>query len=132
MYPSPTLLHTLRRNRALAGAAVSWCMLALAVAVLAPLWSTGPATSDLHQVCSAVGTPGANPAQRNASDAPTGSQLAGGWHCVLCLGGAAPLEAPVLPMLAHSGNSAPIWASDTPAAYSRHAGPAPARGPPAA
>jgi len=125
---SHALFHQLRRARALAALALAWWMLSLAAAVIAPTVSTSPADAPLHQLCSALGVQQSLDQNHTAPSQPSGS----GWHCVLCLGGTAPL-APATAALLTSNTASPFArACATPALYSRHAGPAPARGPPGA
>jgi hypothetical protein len=128
MSPTPSLFHHLRRARALMVGVVAWWALSLAAAVITPALAADPADAPLHQICSALGVQA--PADQNT--APPAEAPHVGWHCVLCLGGAVPLAAG--PSALPPGESASSFAqsSATPALYRRHAGPAPARGPPAA
>jgi len=121
-------LHQLRRSRVLAAWVLAWWTLALAAAVIAPAVSASPADAPLHQLCSALSVQQPLDQNHSAPSQPPGS----GWHCVLCLGGAAPLAAAPAALLTDDSASPCAPACTTPALYSRHAGPAPARGPPAA
>ena len=123
-----SLFHHLRRAPALTAGVLAWCVLSLAAAVITPALATHPADALVHQVCSALGVQ--PPADQNT--APPAETPHGGWHCVLCLGGAVPLAAG--PSALPPGESASPFtrAAATPAPYSRYAGPAPARGPPTA
>jgi len=123
-----SLFHHLRRARALTAGVLAWCVLSLAAAVITPALATHPADAPLHQICSALGVQ--PPADQNT--APPAETPHGGWHCVLCLGGAALVSAAPAP-LPHVDSASPFTrAAATPAPYSRYAGPAPARGPPTA
>ena len=123
-----SLFHHLRRARALTAGVLAWCVLSLAAAVITPALATHPADALVHQVCSALGVQ----PLADQKTAPPAEPPHVGWHCVLCLGGAALGSAAPAP-LPHVDSASPIArAAATPAPYSRHAGPAPARGPPAA
>ena len=127
MSPTPSLFHHLRRARALIVGVLAWWALSLAAAVITPALAADPADAPLHQICSALGVQ--PPADQNT--APPAEPPHVGWHCVLCLGGALPLAAG--PSALPPGESASSFtrAAATPALHRRHAGPAPARGPPA-
>ena len=123
-----SLLHHLRRARALTAGVLAWCVLSLAAAVIAPALATHPADAMVHQVCSALGVQ----PLADQKTAPPAETQHGGWHCVLCLGGAVPLAAGASALPPGESASSFAQASATPALHRRHAGPAPARGPPAA
>jgi len=128
MSHSPSLLPVLHQARALAAGVLAWWLLSLAAAVITPALAANPADTDLHQVCSASGV---QQSGDSGSSAPAQAS-ASGWHCVLCLGGAAPLaSAPAALPRAESANTF-LRIAGSPALFSRHAGPAPARGPPQA
>jgi hypothetical protein len=125
---TPSLFHHLRSARAFTAWVLAWWTLSLAAAVITPALAASPTDADLHQVCSVLGVqPPAEP-HHPASGQPSGS----GWHCVLCLGGGAPLAAAPTALAPGEIARPGARAAATPAPYSRHAGPAPARGPPAA
>ena len=128
MYSTPSLFHQLRRARALTEWVLAWWALSLAAAIATPAVAADPADAPLHQICSALGVQA--PADQNT--APPAEPPHVGWHCVLCLGGAALVSAAPAP-LPHADGASPFTrAAATPAPYSRYAGPAPARGPPGA
>ena len=123
-----SLFHHLRSARALMVWVLAWWALSLTAAVISPALAADPADAPLHQICSALGVQPA--ADQNT--APPAEPPRVGWHCVLCLGGAALVSTAPAP-LPHVDSAAPFTrAAATPAPYSRYAGPAPARGPPAA
>jgi len=125
---TPSLFHHLRSARALMVGVLAWWALSLAAAVITPALAADPADAPLHQICSALGVQPA--ADQNT--APPAEAPHVGWHCVLCLGGAALVSVAPAP-LPHADGASPFTrAAATPAPYSRYAGPAPARGPPAA
>ena len=128
MSPTLSLFHYLRRARALMVGVLAWWALSLAAAVITPALAADPADAPLHQICSALGVQ--PPADQNT--APPAEPPHVGWHCVLCLGGAALASAAPAPLPHVDGASPFARATATPALYSRYAGPAPARGPPAA
>ena len=128
MSPTPSLCHHLRRARALMVGVLAWWALSLAAAVITPALAADPVDAPLHQICSALGVQPSADSNDSAPSAPSSSV----WHCVLCLGGAALVSTAPAP-LPHVDSASPFTrAAATPAPYSRHAGPAPARGPPAA
>jgi len=128
MFCTSDLFHHLRRTRVLAAWVLAWWTLSLAAAVITPVLAAQPSSNPLHQLCSALGTQPSADQSHTVPDAPA----ANGWHCVLCLGGAAPLAAAPTAALAAVGDGDFAPAAATPAPHSRHAGPAPARGPPGA
>jgi hypothetical protein len=128
MFHPSDLFHHLRRTRVLAAWVLAWWTLSLAAAVITPVLAAQPSSDALHQLCSALGTQPSADQNQTTPDAPA----ANGWHCVLCLGGAAPLAAVPAALQAAAGVGHFARAAATPALYSRHAGPAPARGPPGA
>jgi len=126
-YP-PSIFHALRRARRLLGCVVAWWTLSLVAAVITPALAASSDDAPLHQLCSALGAQ--QPAEPNTILPGEPAHL--GWHCVLCLGGAAPAAAtPAQATVSNSGTTF-VRAAAIPAPYSRHAGPAAARGPPAA
>ena len=128
MSPTPSLFHHLRRARALMVGVLAWWALSLAAAVITPALAADPADAPLHQICSALGVQ----PLADQNTAPPAEPPHVGWHCVLCLGGAALVSAAPAPP-PHVDSASPFTrAAATPAPYSRYAGPAPARGPPAA
>ena len=128
MSPTPSLFDHLRRARALTAWVLTWWALSLAAAIATPALAAGPADAPLHQICSALGVQA--PADQNT--APPAESPHVGWHSVLFLGGAAPLAAAPTALPHADGAGTFTRAGVTPAPYSRYAGPAPARGPPAA
>lgn len=128
MTSTASLFHLLRHARAVAAGVLTWWLLSLSAAVITPALAASPADADLHQVCSASGVQQSVDSGHSAPAEPSGS----GGHCALCLGGAAPLgSAPAALPITRSANAF-IRVAATPAPHSRHAGPAPARGPPPA
>jgi len=125
---TPSLFHHLRSARAFTAWVLAWWTLSLAAAVITPALAASPTDVDLHQVCSALGV---QPPADLYHPAP-GQASGSGWHCVLCLGGGAPLAAAPTALAPGEIARPGARAAATPAPYSRHAGPAPARGPPAA
>jgi hypothetical protein len=128
MSPTPSLFHHLRRARALTAWVLVWWTLSLAAAVTTPALAANPADAPLHQICSALGVQPA--ADQNT--APPAEPPHVGWHCVLCLGGAALVSAAPAPLPHVDSAISFTRAAATPAPHSRYAGPAPARGPPTA
>lgn len=128
MFRTPDLFQHLRRMRALTAWVVAWWTLSLAAAVVAPVLAAQPSGNPVHQLCSALGTQPSASQDQTTPDAPA----ANSWHCVLCLGGAVPLAAAPVPVPTAAGMDYFARAAATPARYSRHGGPAPARGPPRA
>jgi LPS sulfotransferase NodH len=128
MSPTPSLFHHLRRARALMVGVLAWWAVSLAAAVITPALAADPVDAPLHQICSALGVQ--PPADQNT--APPAEPPHVGWHCVLCLGGAALVSAAPAPLPHVDSAISFTRAAATPAPHSRYAGPAPARGPPAA
>jgi len=128
MSRTPSLFQALRHARPMLMCVMAWWTLSLAAAVIAPALAANPTDAPLHQICSALGVQ--TPADQ--STAPPAEPPHVGWHCVLCLGGAALASAAPAPLPHVDGASPFARATATPALYSRYAGPAPARGPPAA
>lgn len=122
------LLHHLRSAPALTAWVLAWWALSLAAAVITPTLAADPADAPLHQICSALGV---HPAA-DQNTAPPAEPPYVGWHCVLCLGGAALVSTAPAPLPPGESASPFAQATATPAPHSRYAGPAPARGPPAA
>ena len=125
---TPSLFHQLRCARALMVGVLAWWALSLAAAVITPALAADPADAPLHQICSALGV---HPAA-DQNTAPPAEPPHVGWHCVLCLSGAALVSTAPAPLPPGESASPFAQATATPAPHSRYAGPAPARGPPAA
>ena len=128
LLPTVDLFHHLRRARALAATVLAWWSLSLAAAVVAPVLAAQASNDPLHQLCSVLGTQPPSALDSAPPDAPP----AKGWHCVLCMGGAAPPAASPAALVAAVVAGHFVQAAATPAPCCRHGGPAPARGPPGA